>query len=359
MTPILMVAVLLAGAGASGPGQAGGAPDRPTFTDDGVVHVPAFDLPPSGLISPEAVEAQKRRAKAPGGAPPANLPIDVVRQGLTRMLAPQVSALQADYPVDIAEAVIAGVHARVFTPRGRPWDRRHVLINLHGGGFSMCWESCSMLESIPMAALGGYKVISIDYRMGPEAKHPAALDDATLVYRTLLKRYKARQIGVYGCSAGGALTAELAAWLPAHGLPEPGAAGVFGAGGVRFGVGDSVYVTAFTDGSFGPPPKPGEQAADMSRGYFSGADLGDAIISPALHPEVLAKFPPTLLITGTRATDMSAAIVTNSALLKAGVDSHLVVGEGMGHCYIYQTSLPEARDAWQATVRFFRRTLGS
>ncbi|MEY2943670.1 MAG: hypothetical protein RLY97_1684, partial [Pseudomonadota bacterium] len=96
---------------------------------------------------------------------------------------------------------------------------------------------------------------------------------------------------------------------------------------------------------------------DLTHGYFDGADMADMILSPALHPETIAKFPPTLLITGTRAMDMSPAIVTNSALLKAGVKSTLVVGEAMGHCYIYQSNLPEARDAYDVIVRFFRENL--
>jgi acetyl esterase/lipase len=50
-------------------------------------------------------------------------------------------------------------------------------------------------------------------------------------------------------------------------------------------------------------------------------------------------------------------VVTNSALIKAGRRSTLIVGEGMGHCYIYQTDLPEARDAHQAIVNFFRENL--
>jgi len=43
--------------------------------------------------------------------------------------------------------------------------------------------------------------------------------------------------------------------------------------------------------------------------------------------------------------------------LKAGVRSTLVVGEGMGHCYIYQSNLPEAQDAYQVIVNFFRENL--
>ena len=42
---------------------------------------------------------------------------------------------------------------------------------------------------------------------------------------------------------------------------------------------------------------------------------------------MLATFPPTLIVTGTRAMDLSPAIFTNSQLLKAGVRSTLIVGE--------------------------------
>ena len=116
-----------------------------------------------------------------------------------------------------------------------------VLINLHGGAFQTCWESCSMLESAPIASLSGYQVVSVNYRMAPEAAHPAAVEDVAKVYAELLKSHEAKHVGIYGCSAGGALTAQAAAWLPAHNLPQAGAIGIFGAGGVRFSAGDSAY----------------------------------------------------------------------------------------------------------------------
>lgn len=332
-------------------------PAAPRFRDDGTVEVPAFELPPSPLSSPEAQAAQAMRAKAPVRTPQMDLDIAAVRDGLEAMLAPQVAAMREVFPVDIAELAIGGVPTQVITPRDAPHDPQRVLINLHGGAFSVCAEACALLESIPVAALGGYKVITVDYRMAPEAAHPAAVQDLEIVYRELLKHYEARRIGIYGCSAGGALTAQAASWLPAHGLPQPGGIGIFGAGAVRFSTGDSAHVTAYIDGSFPPPAKPGEAGLDITRGYFAGADMGDPIISPALHPDVMAKFPPTLIITGTRAMDMSPAIYTNSQLLKAGVRSTLIVGEAMGHCYIYQAQLPEARDAYQAIVNFFRETL--
>jgi monoterpene epsilon-lactone hydrolase len=332
-------------------------PARPRFGDDGTVHVPAFELPPSEFSSPEARAAMAARAGRPAVAPPADLDIAVVRSSLEAMLAPQVARMREVYPVDVAEQTIGGVTTHVITPQGRPHDPERVLINLHGGAFAMCADACALLESIPVAALGGYKVITVDYRMAPEALHPAAVEDLEIVYRELLKRYEARRIGIYGCSAGGSLAAQAAAWLPAHGLPQPGAIGIFGSGAVRFSGGDSAHVTAYIDGSFPAPPKPGERGRDLTYGYFAGSDMGDPFIAPALHLDVLAKFPPTLIITGTRATDMSPAVYTNSQLLKAGVRSTLIVGEAMGHCYIYQADLPEARDTHQAIVNFFRETL--
>lgn len=352
----LGAAVVLALTGAGLAAQ-DGAPPLPTFEPDGTVSVPPFKLPPSPFLSPEALAMQKARARIHPPLLAGEVDIAAARAGIEAQLALPLATMRQRYAVDVAEQRIGGVPTRVITPRGRPFAGDRVLINLHGGAFSVCAEACALLESIPIAALGGWKVVSVDYRMAPEARHPAAVEDVEKVYRELLKTYAPGRIGLYGCSAGGALTAQAAAWMPARGLPQFGAIGILGAGAVRFGAGDSAHVTAYIDGSFAAPPPPPAEPADITRGYFAGADMRDPVISPTLHPQVLAKFPPTLLITGTRAMDMSPAVYTNSQLLKAGVRSTMIVGEGMGHCYVYFSQLPEARDAYDVTVRFFRENL--
>ncbi len=334
--------------------------DRPVFTPEGVVHVPAFDLPPSAFMSKEAADSLKARGSGPPvSAFPTAPGIAGVRAMMEKQILPLVQAMQARYPVDIVSRKIAGVPTRIVTPKGRKADPKRILINLHGGAFMMCADGCALLESLPIASLGGFKVISVDYRQGPEAKFPAASEDVAAVYRELLKTYKPKQIGIYGCSAGGSLAAATAAWLPAHGLPQAGAIGVFGAGAARFSAGDSAYISGYADGSFPPPAAPGAPAMKMPfRSYFEGANMDDPMVSPATSPAVMAKFPPTLLITGTRAPDMSPAIYTHSQLIKAGVPGDLIVGEGLGHCYIYQATTPEAQDAYEAIIKFFRRNLG-
>lgn len=339
------------------------AATRPTFEKDGSIHVPAFDLPPSTFMSKEAVDMLKARAGAPAFSIPQNIDIATMRMGMEMVLAPSVKLMRERYPADIVEQKIGGVPTRIVTPKGIKTKPRRILINLHGGGFSVCADACAILESLPIAAVGGFKVVSVNYRQGPEARFPAATEDVTAVYRELLKSYKPSQIGIYGCSAGGALSAQVAAWLPAHGLPRPGAIGIFGSGAARFATGDSNYISGYVDGAFPPPPPPGTKAAPspltrMMMSYFEGADASDPMVSPAGHLDVLAKFPPTLVITGTRAPDMSPAVYTHSQLIKAGVPGDLIVGEGLGHCYIYAAQLPEAQDAYSAIARFFDKYLG-
>jgi monoterpene epsilon-lactone hydrolase len=357
--PALAATALLLMAASSDQSASTTDASKPAYSADGTVHVPAFDLPPSGYLSKEAVDVLRLRAKA--GYPTFKPGNDVAheRQAMELLMAPMVRAMLARYPVDIVEQTIAGVPTRIVTPKGGVTDKSRILINLHGGAFFGCADGCAMMESTPLAALGGWKVISVNYREAPEAVFPAASEDVAAVYRALLKSYKPSQIGIYGCSAGGTLAAEAAAWLPAHGLPQAGAIGIFGAGAVRNVTGDSSYLVAYIDGMFPPPPSAkGTASLPPFRSYFQGADPKDPMVSPASYLDVLKTFPPALVITGTRSPDLSAAIVTHSQLVKAGVPGDLIVGEGMTHCYINMVQLPETQDALQAMVRFFRLHLG-
>src|SRR6202008_4755760 len=135
---------------------------------------------------------------------------------------PDVEAAKKRYPVDIAPKVIAGVKTRIITPKGGEKNAARVLINLHGGAFNRCADGCALVESIPIASVGRFKVITVDYRQGPEHVFPAASEDVAAVYQELLKTYRPENVGVYGCSAGGALTAQFGAWVVAKGLPTPG-----------------------------------------------------------------------------------------------------------------------------------------
>src|SRR6185312_9225721 len=71
------------------------------------------------------------------------------------------------YPVDIADDAIAGTPVKIFTPRNAPEaNSRHILLNLHGGGFTV--DSGSLSENIPVAALAGTEVVAVLYPLSPE-----------------------------------------------------------------------------------------------------------------------------------------------------------------------------------------------
>src|SRR3546814_7480869 len=97
------------------------------------------------------------------------------------------------------------------------------------------------MEAVPVAGLGGYRVITVDYRQAPEAVYPAATEDALAVYKELLKTYRPQDIGVYGTAAGGMLTAQLIARLGKEGVPNPAVIAVMEAGAGTPGEADSSY----------------------------------------------------------------------------------------------------------------------
>ena len=338
-----------------------GAQEYAKIEADGALRVPSFTLPQSSLISPEMHQAyvEQLRDMQTWPRPPAmDAPIaewHKFRKAFDDTLQiPLVEKLKQRYPVEIRSETIAGVRTDVVTPREgvAAKNRDRVLIDLHGGAFYLGAGAGGLLESIPVAGLGKIKVISVDYRMAPEHRFPAASEDVAAVYRALLKTYKPENIGIYGCSAGGALAAQSMAWFQKHEIPRPAAVGIF-CSSAGSGRGDSAIWD--TSGLLVAPAT----AAPAPAGYMSGADPMDPLARPIVSPQVLAKFPPTLLVTGTRAGEMSSAILSHAALLKAGVDSQLYLIEGGWHGFFMgNQQIPEARDAVTYIVKWFDAHLG-
>ncbi|CAN7652142.1 alpha/beta hydrolase [Phenylobacterium sp. LjRoot219] len=331
----------------------------------GVVRVPAFDLPPSAALSEIARAGQSLRRPAAGPVIPRlsefsseesfREAVLAFRNQLDTGLArPLSETVHAAYPVRIEQATLGGVPVEIFTPAGE-FAQDQILINLHGGAFCAGAKYIARVESIPVCHLGGWKVVSVDYRQGFEHKFPAASEDVAAVYSELLKTYPARRIGIFGGSAGGAIASQAVAWLIEHGQPVPGALGIFGAG--TGGAGDSAYFSAISSAQ----TPPFDLFADLlggKVGYFSDVRADDYLVNPNIAPEAFrAQYPPTLLITGTRASDLSPAIAAHRALAGAGVDASLHVFDGLGHCFYYNISLPEAQDAYATIVRFYREKL--
>jgi acetyl esterase/lipase len=341
-----------------------GPPPNPVRVDaDGTVHVPPIAIPVSEYLSPEGKAYLTEHLKQMQH-PETIAPHD--GSGIPPFLAGYLHRQKVLFPVDRQDTKIAGVHAFIYTPKNgvAAQNANRVLINLHGGGFLGCWSACAELESIPISYLSRTKVISLDYRESPKYQFPAASEDVAAVYKELLKTYRPENIGIYGCSAGGMLTGMSVAWFQKHGLPKPGAIGIFCAGLIMsdgFG-GDANYISVPAGEARMPSPPPSKLAGDKKRPkgglpYFANADVKDPLVSPAVSLDVLSKFPPTLIITATRGMELSSAVYSHSRLVKAGVDAELHVWEGMFHGFFYNPDVPESRDCYDVIVKFFDRHL--
>ena len=323
---------------------------------EGAVRIPAFTVPFSPFASPEAKKALIDWAKLEPRL--VSQHIDTFRENADNLLfKPMLEKHHARYDVNINPCAVGGVCAEIFDPvEGISHEnRRRVLINLHGGGFVVGSRITGRIESIPIASIGKIKVISMDYRQGPEHKFPAASEDVATVYREILEQYEPNNIGIYGCSAGGLLTAQAMAWFQKERLPIPGAIGIFAASAERYGIGDSAFMASVLTGSTPLPPE--DPGFGMMQPYFEGADPNDPLVTPGMSQEVLARFPATLLIASIRASELSGAAVTHNKLLKAGVASHLQVWDGVRHAFFHDPDLPESRDAYEVMVNFFTANL--
>lgn len=331
--------------------------------DFSIVSVPAHQIPFSGLASQEAkAQFVLEHSPAFAASPIARMqgkPIAEQRQILDEhYLKPRIKKALDIYPARIEAGEVEGVYVEYIEPKSgvSPNLADKILINLHGGGFTMGARTNGQLESIPVAVSGGFRVVSIDYRQGPEHVFPAASEDVAKVYKSLLKTYAPENIGIFGCSAGGMLAAQSLAWFQEKNLPMPGAVGIFCAGAGIQGEGDSVYLSSAANGK--PVPPPGQKLLG-GLAYFAGAKPESALVSPSEHPDILARFPPTLLINSTRDFTLSSALYTHRQLKNAGVETELHVWDGLQHFFFKDMELPETHEAVQVIAQFFKSKLGS
>jgi len=340
--------IVLAQQPAPKPTAATDAPNRDTSYIDasGTAHVTRV-VPIPQTISPEAQKSLSRQE--PDQGPPQ--PLEQRRKMTDAYTAGARIQWTTICPNTIVEQKMAGVPVRIVTPEGMPESNNDkILLDLHGGGFNS--DSGSYTESIPIAAYTKIKVVAVLYRLSPEVKFPAAVDDSIAVYKELLKTYQPKHIVIYGTSAGAILTAEVAAKIKQLDLPMPAALGIFSGMGDFARSGDSIAMYALR-GLSGhlEPPEPG--AHDPY--YVGDTDPKDPVLSPIYGD--LHGLPPTLFVTSGRDLLLSGTVSLHRAYLLAGVDARLVVYDALPHAFWYDPRLPEAIEANHIMADFFVKQL--
>ena len=328
------------------------------------INVPGFDLPPSAFLSDETRQAQRdyredlirlgeqtaAQCTPLSQAELSDIPAIRQREADIFYQSTLYKKLTQRYATLMQPDTIGGVYCERFTPAEgvAERNRQRVLINFHGGSFTSGCRTTSHQESIPIAAVGQVEVISVDYRLGPEHHFPAASDDAFAVYRELLNHYAPANIGLFGCSAGAMLSAQLIARLVHEKLPLPGALSM-SCWGPQDITGDSNHTVA---AQIGMAPY------DLSNmAYFTAVNRADPLAIPAVSESLLAQFPPSLLMTATRDFVMSSVLQSHRQLVQAGVEASLYVWDGLDHAFVVNPDLPEARESYDYMVGFFEKYL--
>ncbi len=318
--------------------------------------VPAKSVPVPNTVSPQmqAIIAQPLRTNwdKPPTTPEGWKQLS---DSIATTMAPQIPAMSERMGVKIEPSTLNGVRIYTITPNNIPPENsKRLAIHVHGGCYVLNPREASLPEAIFMAGFAHMKVISVDYRMPPEAFFPGALDDAMTVYKAQIKVLDPKNIAVFGSSAGGALTLEMMLRAKKENLPMPGAIAPGTPMSDVTKKGDTFQTNAMLDNVLVSPDGFCDAATKF---YANGQDLKDPMLSPIYGD--LKGFPPTILTSGTRDLLLSNTVRMHRALRQVGTEASLQVFEGQSHAQYYRDDrVPEVKEAFEEISMFFNKHLG-
>lgn len=242
---------------------------------------------------------------------------------------------------------------RIYTPQGRgPFP---ILVYFHGGGWVIC--NLDTHDSVCRSLANGASciVVSVDYRLAPEHKFPAAVDDAYtatqwVAYSANLINGDSARITVGGDSAGGNLAAVVSLMAREKGGPS-----------LMYQV--LIYpvtnVSSFDTNSYREHGE-GYILTKDSMEYYGGHYIGheeelqNPYASPLLAQE-LSGLPPALVITAEFDVLTDEAEAFANRLKQAGVPVTYTCYEGMIHAFFSLAAVVgRARDAMDEVTAALR-----
>nr|QQZ50111.1 alpha/beta hydrolase fold domain-containing protein [Phenylobacterium glaciei] len=160
--------------------------------------------------------AEARKQPTPADAVKALM----IKQGMSTAADPAVTTKDVTYPAG------AGLQkARVYRPTGAKGPLP-VVLYIHGGGWVIADIDVYDAGPRALAKLANAIVVSIEYRHAPEAKFPAAHDDANAAYQWVVANAAKwggdpKKLAIVGESAGGNMAMTVAMTARDKGWPKP------------------------------------------------------------------------------------------------------------------------------------------
>jgi len=267
-----------------------------------------------------------------------------------------VEGMGAMLPVDPETAFeptpIGAAPAEWASARGV--DPARAVLYLHGGGYVSGSIAAYRSLAARLSRAAAARVLSVEYRLAPEHRFPAALDDALAAYDGLLEAgFRPGRIVVAGDSAGGGLAAALLLAIRDRGRPAPAGAALLSPLLDLAATGETMITNAAVD------PMVSMSNARLSVARYLGPD-GDPrnpLASP-LYAD-LAGLPPLLIQVGSAECLLDDSRRFADRAQKAGVAVDLEVWDDMIHVWqVFAPMLDEGQSAIETIGRFVRAKAG-
>lgn len=249
-------------------------------------------------------------------------------------------------------AEIATRPAEWLQPEAASTDK--VLLYLHGGAYLLGGPATHRQLVSQIARAANVQALLPDYRLAPEHRFPAAIEDAVAVYKALLADGLApADIGVAGDSAGGGLAMAMMLTLRDEGVPLPACACLLSPWLDLTGSGDSMRTHAHLDPWFRP-----EDLGYITSYYCDESQLADPRVSPVFAD--LHDLPALYIQVGEDEILFSDSIRLAAGVNASGGDVQVEIWSEMWHVFqIFVNQVPEARKAVARLGRRISTALGT
>jgi len=226
-------------------------------------------------------------------------------------------------------------------------SERGVILYFHGGGYVACSAATDRPLTAALARLARRRVFSLDYRLAPEHRFPAAVDDALSAYRWLLDTgVLPSALALAGTSAGGGLALGALLRIRDEGLPLPACAACFSPWTDLTGGGASVRLNDGRCATLRP-----ENITAFARAYLGESSPRTPYASPLFGD--FDKLPPVLLQVASTELLLDDACQVHDKIQNAGGASRLEVFDGVFHAWqMLDGFVPEARMALRRAATF-------
>ena len=230
------------------------------------------------------------------------------------------------------------------------------ILFIHGGS----WVAGSPITPDKLAkrlAERGYSVVSVDYALAPEHRHPEGLDDCVAAAGWLAAEAAGlgmdpARLAIMGDSAGGNLAAATL-----HRLLERDGSTIFRAAVLPYGVYDFPAMFALPEDV---PFVNGRTFAWQCEDYLGPGADEELLASPAVSPRCsphLGSYPPVFMTAGTHDPLLAQSLDFERALKAAGIDTEMHTFEGATHAFLQIEAVAAASEGLEAIVAFLGRTL--